>query len=152
MELLSVKIAAEGLLRQWPDAAYLQMDYSDQRYGHWCRPRCSMRTARCSTTTWSCGDELDNDADDPPSSATCPTTAGTGRPTGRSATASRVWTLESSCDDDEGDRVEHRRPGVQPLRLTSGGVGATEGSRRALFCLRGGQNDCNQPNDHNCNF
>lgn len=33
MELLSVKVAAEDLLRQWPDAAYLQMDYSDQRYG-----------------------------------------------------------------------------------------------------------------------
>jgi len=34
MHLLSVKIEAEGgVLRQWPRAAYLQMDYSDQRYG-----------------------------------------------------------------------------------------------------------------------
>jgi len=33
VQLLSVKIAAEGVLRQWPDAVYLQMDYSDQEYG-----------------------------------------------------------------------------------------------------------------------
>ncbi len=32
IQLLSVKIAAEGVLRQWPDAAYVQMDYSDLRY------------------------------------------------------------------------------------------------------------------------
>lgn len=32
MELLSVKIAVEDILRQWPDAAYLQMEYSDQKY------------------------------------------------------------------------------------------------------------------------
>lgn len=28
-----MKIASEGVLRHWPDAVYLQMDYSDQRYG-----------------------------------------------------------------------------------------------------------------------
>lgn len=33
VQLLSVKIAAEGVLRQWPGAAYLRMDYSDQEYG-----------------------------------------------------------------------------------------------------------------------
>ena len=33
VQLLSVKIAAQGVLRQWPDAPYLQMDHSDQRYG-----------------------------------------------------------------------------------------------------------------------
>ncbi len=32
MELLSAKISADGVLRQWPDAVYLQMDHSDQRY------------------------------------------------------------------------------------------------------------------------
>lgn len=32
IQLLSVRVAAEGVLRQWPDGAYLQMDYSDHRY------------------------------------------------------------------------------------------------------------------------
>ena len=33
VQLLSVKIAAEGVLRQLPDAAYLQLDHSDEEYG-----------------------------------------------------------------------------------------------------------------------
>lgn len=33
VQLLSVKIAAEGFLRHWPGAVYLQIDYSDQEHG-----------------------------------------------------------------------------------------------------------------------
>jgi len=33
VQLLLVEFAADGVLRQWPEAAYLQMDYSDQEYG-----------------------------------------------------------------------------------------------------------------------
>lgn len=31
VEMLSLQIAAEGVLRRWPNAAYVQMDYSDYR-------------------------------------------------------------------------------------------------------------------------
>ncbi len=65
MELLSVKIAADGLPRQWPDAAYLQMDYSDQRHGALVPAAVLDANGEVLDDDTELWDELDNGADVP---------------------------------------------------------------------------------------
>ncbi len=124
MELVSVKIAAEGVLRQWPDAFSLQMDHSDQRYG-------GLVPAAVLDAD---GQELDDDMelrDDLESGAHVPDLIGNLSDDHGDWSVHRTFRngqplpgpQEGSGDDDQGDRVEHRRAGLQPLRLSSGGVG-----------------------------
>lgn len=171
--MLSLQIAAEGVLRRWPNATYVQMDYADYRNDRhgavailgadgevlddleaWTALPNSADLHELISNLFNDGDwstQLTFRAGEP--SSTAPPVAAGGaaplisaararqrrrhtRPHRQSVRRPRSWAVDrtfqqrpsvsgpqkSSGDDDEGDRVQHRRPGVQPLRLEGSGA------------------------------
>lgn len=169
MEPLSVKIAAEGILRRWPDAVDLQLDHSGQRYKGLV-PVAVLDADGEELDDMKLWDGLDNGAHVPSLIVNLPTTKQTGRSTAPCSqtveitrTAARAEARVGGGDDAEGDQVEHRRAGLQPPSASRRGSGRAEPWRvdagsplvrapKFAFRPREGQKTVDLPNDDNCNY
>ncbi len=119
------------MLRRWPDAVYLQLNHSGQRYGGLVPVALLDADGQELDGDMELWDELDSGAhvpdlignlnDDRGDWSVAPDVRQQRGPRGRRQPV--PGPQEGSGDDGQADRVDHRRAGLQFLPLSSGGVG-----------------------------